>query len=267
MKTTFLENIIAYKKQFVRKSKIREPLSYLRRQITKLPKPKRLSEAIVKDPKDTGIIAEIKRRSPSRQFNKVKDIIALAQEYEKNGASAISVLTDEKFFGGSLADLQLVKASVSIPVLRKDFIIDEYQIYQSRAYGADAVLLIAAILPEKKLMRLWRIATKLGMEVVVEVHNEIELDVAVGFLWYRPANIIGINNRDLSTLKVDLDTARRLLPLIPISLFKIVESGIHTRRQIREFLRRGADGFLIGDVLLKSRSPGKRLKELIYGKS
>ncbi|MFH0889372.1 MAG: indole-3-glycerol phosphate synthase TrpC [Planctomycetota bacterium] len=263
MKLTFLENVIKYKNESVRKNKRTEPFSYLKSRIAILPKPKKLGDAILKG---SGIIAEIKRRSPTKEFPNVINCIALAQEYEKSGASAISVLTDDRYFGGSLADLQQVKACINIPVLRKDFIIDEYQIYQSRAYGADAVLLIAAILPDKKLIKLWNIAAKLGMAALVEVHNKVELDAAVGFLWHNPDSIIGINNRNLATLKVDLNTASRLLTFIPLSVIKIIESGMKNRKQMNRLIREGANGFLIGGTLLESSSPGKKLRELIYGK-
>lgn len=256
----FLKDVIRYKKESVRKNKRAEPLSYLKSRIAIMPKSKKLGDSILKG---SGIIAEIKRRSPTKEFPSVINCITLAQEYEKSGASAISVLTDDRYFGGSLADLQQVKACINIPVLRKDFIIDEYQLYQSRAYGADAVLLIAAILPDKKLIKLWNIATKLGMEALVEVHNEVEVELATDLL---RRGIIGINNRDLSTLKVDFNTAYRLLPFIPVNQVKIVESGIKTRRQISKCIRYGANGFLIGELLLKSRSPGQKLKELIYGR-
>jgi indole-3-glycerol phosphate synthase len=261
MKRSFLEDVIAYKKQCIRRSKIAEPLSYLRNQIRRLPKPRSLSNAILKG---SGIIAEIKRRSPSRHFGKVNDIIALAEVYEKNGACAISVLTDEKFFGGSLLDLQQVKAAVSVPVLRKDFIIDEYQIYQSRAYGADAVLLIASVMDDPHLMRLYKVVRRLGIEALIEVHNQGELMAVMDLFFSKQGVIMGINNRDLRTLKVDLETSRYLLLWVLMPMIRIVESGIHTRRQIREFFRRGADGFLIGEALLESPSPGKRLRELIW---
>lgn len=260
---TFLNDVIRHKIQSIAKDWITEPITLLRKRIARLPRPKKLSAAILKG---SGIIAEIKRRSPSKEFPRVRNIVSLAREYEKNGAAAISVLTDERYFGGSITDLQAVKAVVKAPVLRKDFIIDEYQIYQARAYGADAVLLIASILKKPQMKRLLRLAGSLGMEALVEVHNRPELNTALGLL--KGGGIIGINNRNLATLKVDLETGRCLLPrLSGANMIKIMESGIKTKRQIKEFRRLGADGFLIGGALLNARLPGLKLKEMCYDKS
>ncbi len=263
MTTNFLSDVIRYKRQCVTLDKATEPLVWFKKRIGRMPKLRNLSGAIRKG---SGIIAEIKRRSPSKVFPRIVDIVSLAREYEKNGATAISVLTDERYFGGSITDLQAIKAAVKVPVLRKDFIIDEYQVYQSRACGADAVLLIASILKKPQMKRLLRLAGALGMEALVEVHNGPELNSVLGLLNGR--GIIGINNRNLATLKVDLDTGRRLLPrLNGTKMIKIIESGIKTKRQITEFRRLGADGFLIGGALLDARSPGRKLKEMYYDKS
>ncbi|MEK7309891.1 MAG: indole-3-glycerol phosphate synthase TrpC [Planctomycetota bacterium] len=265
MSKNFLKDVIKYKRAVIRRDKRIEPLAVLKKKIKKLPAPRGLDNALIKG---SGIIAEIKRRSPSvRGFPNAADSIKLARDYEKNGASAISVLTDEKYFGGSVDDMQQVKRSVKLPILRKDFIIDEYQIYQSRAYGADAVLLIVSILNDEQLVRFHKIITALGMEALIEVRDEMEMMTATGRFMIRDGVIIGINNRDLRTLKVDLDTARRLLWMVPMPMTRIVESGIQTRRQLKQLFRLGADGFLIGGALLKASSPGKRLRQLIYGKS
>jgi len=264
MNKNFLKDVIKYKGAVIRNDKRAEPLAILKTMIRKLPAPLKLSESLLKG---SGIIAEIKRRSPSvKRFPNADDIVKLAQDYKKNGASAISVLTDEKSFGGSPDDMQQVKRRVKLPVLRKDFIIDEYQIYQSRAYGADAVLLIASILDDNQLVRFHNIITALGMETLIEVHNQSELSAVENLFMIKKGVILGINNRNLGTLKVNMDTAQWLLRLAPVNMIRVVESGIRTRRQIKQLFRLGADGFLIGGSLLKSPSPGKRLRQLIYGK-
>lgn len=265
MSKNFLQDVIKYKRAVISHDKRVESLAVLKRRIRKMPAPRGLNDALIKG---SGIIAEIKRRSPSVSgFPNAGDIVKLARDYEKNGASAISVLTDGKYFGGSLDDMQLVKKSVKLPVLRKDFIIDEYQIYQSRVYGADAVLLIVSILDDKQLVRFHKIITGLGMEALIEVHDEGEMMAATGLFMIKNGVIIGINNRDLRTLEVGTDTAVRLLWMVPMPMTRIVESGIRTRRQLKQMFRLGADGLLIGGALLKAPSPGRKLKELIYGKS
>ena len=264
MSNNFLQDVIKYKRVVIKRDKRAEPLAALKRQIRKLSRPRKLSEALLDG---SGIIAEIKRSSPSvKRFPNTDDIIKLARDYKKNGASAISILTDEKYFGGSPADMQQIKRHVKLPVLRKDFIIDEYQIYQSRAYGADAVLLIASVLDDNKLVRFHKIITALGMEALIEVHDEAEMIAVTRRFLLKDGVIIGINNRDLRTLKMDMDTAVRLLWLVPVPMTRIVESGIKTRQQIKQLFRLGADGFLIGGALLKAPSPGRKLKELIYGR-
>lgn len=196
-----------------------------------------------------GIIAEIKRASPSKGWiRKDLDAAETARAYARGGACAVSVLTERRFFGGSLEDLRAASdACGTIPALRKDFVLDEYMIAESRACGADLVLLIVAVLGEET-ERMIRTASRYGMEALVEVHDEAELDVAVR----SGATIIGINNRDLATLRVDLDTARRLLPLAPRDAVKVVESGISSRGEVRRFHALGADAFLIGESLARS---------------
>jgi indole-3-glycerol phosphate synthase len=280
MSSNFLNAVLEYKKRVIACDRRAEPLTALKRRIARLPAPRSDAHerptgtsgrrfAIALATGSSGIIAEIKRRSPRvKSFANASDIKALARVYEQNGAAAISVLTDNKFFGGSLADLQEVKATVNIPVLRKDFIIDEYQIYQSRAYGADAILLIAAILSKNDMAGLLQLSNNLGLETLVEVHNESELKTVIDVLRRgSPVRVIGINSRNLATLKMDMKLPARLLPLIPNTLIKVVESGIKTAAQIKRFRSCGADGFLIGGALLKAPSPGKRLRQLIYGKS
>jgi indole-3-glycerol phosphate synthase len=205
------------------------------------------------------VIAEIKRSSPSHgALADVHDVARLAQTYEQAGASAVSVLTDRLFFGGSLADLLQVRDAVSLPILRKDFIIDPIQIWEARVAGADAVLLIAAALPPKQLNSLFETAMNLGMTPVVEVHDEAEL---ARVLELNP-RIIGINNRNLSTLQVDLETFVRLRPLVPEGILVLAESGISGPEDIARLREAGADAFLIGTALMRSQDPGAALRRL-----
>jgi indole-3-glycerol phosphate synthase len=206
-----------------------------------------------------SIIAEVKKASPTAgTINKACSAEELAQLYERGGAAAISVLTDEKFFAGSLEDLRAVKNKVSLPVLRKDFIIDEYQVYESKLYGADAILLIASILSFAKLNTFFQIAEELGLDVLVEVHSyeDIARAVEIG------AKLIGINNRNLTDMTVDIKTTLKLLPLIPFDKVVISESGINTLTQIRILLTEGVDGVLIGEMLARSQNPDFLLRRL-----
>jgi indole-3-glycerol phosphate synthase len=207
-----------------------------------------------------AIIAEVKRRSPSRGLLRADFApVRIALEYESHGAAAVSVLTDATFFGGSDADLTAVKDAVTLPVLRKEFIIDPYQIYETRAIGADALLLIAAILTEGQLRGYRELAESLGMSALVEIHNREELARALSC----GARIIGINNRDLKTFVTDIRTSVELAPLIPKDRIAISESGIRTRGEIETLLKAGIRAFLIGEMLIASLEIGPKLKELL----
>ncbi|HNQ34550.1 MAG TPA: indole-3-glycerol phosphate synthase TrpC [bacterium] len=206
------------------------------------------------------IIAEIKRASPSRgPIRPGLDPVGTARGYQEAGAAAISVLTESGFFRGSLADLAAVKTAVSLPVLQKEFILEEYQIFEGRAAGADAILLITAILPADRLAGLYRLSRDLGLAPLVEVHDERELETALAL----GAELIGINNRNLKSLEVNLETGRRLLSLIPPDRTAIIESGLKTREKIGEFLRLGARAFLIGESLLSRPDPAAALREML----
>ncbi|MEK7678856.1 MAG: indole-3-glycerol phosphate synthase TrpC [Deltaproteobacteria bacterium] len=209
---------------------------------------------------DIRIIAEVKKASPSKGvIRDVFDPLALAKEYEANGASAISVLTEEKYFQGSLEYLRLIKEKTGLPVLRKDFIIDEYQIYEARSAGADAVLLIAAILDEKALKNFIWLTEALGMAALIEVHDEEEIKKALE----AGASLIGVNNRDLKTFKVDINATIRLLPLVPKDKILVSESGLSAREEILMLKKAGASAFLIGTALVKEKDAGKKLRELL----
>lgn len=206
------------------------------------------------------VIAEIKRRSPSvPAFRHGGDPARLARTYRDNGAAAISIVTDAPNFGTGLGDVTFVRTAVGLPVLVKDFVIDDYQVLEARAAGADALLLIARILAPAPLARLLGRVRELGMEALVECHDEadVEQSVAAG------ARIIGVNNRDLGTLATALGTCERLLPLVPAGVLRVAESGIWYRVDVVELARRGADAFLVGGALLSSADPGRKLRELL----
>lgn len=211
---------------------------------------------------DIRIIAEVKKASPSKGVIKEAfDPLAIAREYEEAGAAAVSVLTDELYFQGSLSHLEIIKNDLILPVLRKDFIIDPYQVYESRDAGADAVLLIAAALPAlgaDGLQGLLNLTASLGMAALVEVHDEAELETALS----SGAQIIGINNRDLKTLQVDISTTMRLAPLVPDDRIVVSESGIKSHDDIVRLKGAGVSAFLIGEALMREKDASKKLKEL-----
>jgi indole-3-glycerol phosphate synthase len=207
-----------------------------------------------------AIIAEAKKASPSKgllstDFNPAR----IAQAYERGGAAAMSVLTDGHFFQGSLVDLEAARAAVSLPVIRKDFNIDSAQIAQAAANGADAILLIAAILTERELRDFREAAGRFGMAALVEVHNRKELDSAIA----AGSRIIGVNNRNLGTFEVTLDTSLRLAEAMPDNVVRVSESGIHSAADIRRLRAAGFSAFLIGERLMKSGDPEKALAELL----
>ena len=205
---------------------------------------------------DCAIIAEVKRRSPSRGVIREDfDPVRIAGEYERYGAAAVSVLTDETFFGGSDADLTAVKSTISLPVLRKEFIIDPWQILETRAIGADALLLIASILGESQLREYREIAASLGLASLVEVHDRRELETALR----AGAEIIGINNRDLKTFTTDIGISLALAPLVPANRIVVSESGIRSRAEIEVLKQAGVRVFLIGETLIASPVIGTTL--------
>jgi Indole-3-glycerol phosphate synthase len=256
MQTTFLEEILSLKRarveQAKRRSKIQNPKSEIRNR-----KPYRLREALQKD--RVNIIAEIKRASPSKGIiNDKIDVAETARAYERGGACAISVLTEEDRFRGSLEDLRAARAVVNLPILRKDFIFDEFQIEEAEAAGTDVILLIVAMLDKKDLERLYKFADSLGLDVLVEVHTLAELETAASL----GAKIIGVNNRDLHSFKVSLDVSRELIKHAPKDALMIAESGISTKEEILELRRLGFSGFLIGESLMRSENAANSLASL-----
>lgn len=224
--------------------------------------PHALKQCLSRD--SINVIAEFKRRSPSKGLIRA-DVAAkeVARLYEAAGAVAISVLTEEDYFGGCLADLQEIKETVSLPVLRKDFIIDESQIYESAVAGADAVLLIVAALKDDVLERLRGLAEDgLRMDALVEVHTEYELERAIGC----GAKLIGVNNRDLKTFEVSLGTSISLAALAPDNLVLVSESGLQSHAELLQLRAVGFDGFLIGETLMREKNPGGALRALATGR-
>jgi len=206
------------------------------------------------------IIAEVKKASPSKGVIREDfDAVALAREYEQNRAAAISVLTEEAFFLGKLEYLALIKAEVNLPVLRKDFILDEYQVFESRAAGADAVLLITNILGEKRLKTLISLTEDLSMTPLVEVHDRAELHMALR----AGAGLMGINNRDLRTFRTYISNTEKLAPLVPEGTVVVSESGINTPGDIKRLMKTGVHAFLVGEALTREKDAGAKLRELM----
>jgi indole-3-glycerol phosphate synthase len=206
-----------------------------------------------------AVIAEIKKASPSRGLLREDfDPGQIAASYEKGGAACLSVLTDIDFFKGADAYLQQARAACSLPVLRKDFIVDPYQVYEARVLGADAVLLIVAALNDAMLLELLQLTTHLGMDALVEVHDAGELERALA----TPAPLLGINNRDLRSFETSLDVTLDLLEHIPEDRIVVTESGIHTVEDVALMRARGVNAFLVGEAFMKASEPGERLAEL-----
>jgi indole-3-glycerol phosphate synthase len=211
-----------------------------------------------------SLIAEHKRRSPSagpiREGLALEDVVGA---YERGGAAALSVLTEGPSFGGSLDDLRAARAATQLPILRKDFIVDRYQLYEALAAGADAVLLIVAALPPPELARLHDAASSLGLAVLVEVHDERELDAAAGV----GALLIGINNRDLTTLRVDITRTHELLPGVPAGAIVVAESGLRSRADLDELADAGVDAVLVGEALMRSPEIEAACRSLMQGRA
>ncbi len=247
----FLSEIIKLKRKRLEKAKAIRDFEQLKKsalEVRKIAKSHRLRENLERN--SINIIAEIKRASPSKGvINDKIDIAETARNYEKGGACAISVLTEEDRFKGSLQDLEIVRQNVSLPILRKDFIFDEFQIYEAAEAGADVILLIAAMLDDEVLLKLHRLAeVDLGLDVLAEVHTPEELNRVekIG------AHIIGVNNRDLQSFTVSLDVSRELIKHAPKDTLIIAESGISTKEEILELRELGFSGFLIGETLMRS---------------
>jgi indole-3-glycerol phosphate synthase len=251
-----LDRIIETKKEEVARLKKTTTVSALRNTITGLAPCRDFRAAI--SGKACAIIAEVKCASPSRgRLLEYFDPLRIAATYEENGAAAISVLTDEEYFAGKKLHLTQIRQKVKLPLLRKDFIIDPYQIYETRAIRADAVLLIAALLKDR-LMEFIEIARDAGLYQLVEIHTRAELDLALA----AGAEIIGVNNRNLDTFITDINICKKLSSLIPQDKIVVAESGISRRQDIEDLMLSGIHAFLIGEALVTAADSGKKLKEL-----
>lgn len=253
-----LEKIVSYKRKEVDLKKSLIPISHFEKSLLFEWTPISLCKELKKG--RSGIIAEHKRRSPSKEvINQKANLKEVVKGYENAGVSGISVLTDSTFFGGSLDDLLLARAAVQIPLLRKDFIIDEYQIVEAKAHGADVILLIASILQKDEIKSLSELARSLGLEVLMEIHNETELKKAI----MPSLDMIGVNNRNLKTFEVNLNTSKSLAEMIPPNFIKVSESGISTAKAIKELSEFGFQGFLIGEHFMKNDDPGDSARQFI----
>lgn len=243
---------------------VRQDLAARRKPLAQLQEAMDLA-APVRDPlgtllsKHMSVIAEVKRSSPSKgELATIADPATLAEKYERAGASIISVLTEARRFGGSLADLDAVRSRVSIPILRKDFMVDEYQFFEARAHGADVVLLIVAALSDSQLIDFHQLAQGLGMRALVEVHTHEELERALEI----SPDIVGVNSRNLKTLDVDALVFSELLPLIPTDVVRVAESGISKRSDVEFAENNGATAILVGEALVRSADPERTMREL-----
>ena len=257
--TTILDEIVAHKHKEIEHQKHFVSLESIKSKARDSADLRDFSGAL----KSTGpsVIAEIKRASPSRGLIREDfEPAEIAKSYEQCGADCLSVLTDERFFQGSSAALTAAREVVDLPVLRKDFIVDEYQIYETRAMPADCVLLIEATLGRQQLKDYFSLATSLGLCVLVEVHDESELSQAIDI----KASLVGINNRNLKTFETDLEVTERLAPLAPNGTLLVSESGIHTRADITRIQRCGVSAFLVGEAFMRKKDPGRALRELFF---
>lgn len=255
-----LDEIVAHKRGEVAAARARRPLSELSAACRDLPPAREFTGALRPvGAQRVRVIAEVKRASPSKGvIAGALDPAAQAGRYAAAGAAAVSVLTDFKYFGGSLDDLVAVRRAVDAPVLRKEFIVDEYQLWEARAAGADAVLLIVAALPPSALRDLFHASKGVGLATLVEAHTAAELDQALAL----GAPVVGVNNRNLQTLETSLATSVALLPRIPSGTVAVAESGIHRRADVEQVVAAGAHAVLVGEALVRAADVGAKLREL-----
>ncbi len=256
-----LDDILAHKTQEVAAARAKVALAELRALLADAQAPRGFAAALRRRAENgTAIIAEVKKGSPSKGIIRADfEPVAIARSYQQAGAACLSVLTDSRFFHGELAYLPRIAEAVSLPLLRKEFIVDPYQIYEARAHRADAVLLIAAALSLNEMQDFAGLATELGLDVLLEVHDEAELELALQV----PVEMIGINNRNLKTFHTDLATTERLLPSIPAEKIVVAESGINSRADIVRLTRAGARAFLVGESLMREADIETKLQSLL----
>lgn len=255
---TVLDEIIAHKRQEVNSQKTHTPLDSIRTTNADLPELRGFEAALRSQ--QLGVIAELKKASPSKGLIRADfDPTSIAQSYAVNSAACLSILTDERFFQGSTLALRSARKATSLPVLRKEFIVDEYQIHETRLLPADCLLLIVSALEQSELKNFFDLALELGLDVVVEVHDEAELERALTI----GAQLVGINNRDLKTFRTDLAVTERLVALMPAGVHAISESGIRTHEDIERLQRTGVNSFLVGEAFMRESDPGQALRNLI----
>lgn len=254
--TSVLDSIIQGVKEDLEVRKNSVSLSELKSLVDEVPRALPAAELLHKS--SFSVISEVKRASPSKgHLSDIPDPASLALEYQKGGAQVISVLTEQRRFGGNLADLDAVRRKVSIPILRKDFMVDEYQVWEARAHGADVILLIVAGLADNQMAELNELAANLGMSVLVEIHDELELDKALAI----NPKLLGVNARNLKTLDVSLDVCHSLIPKIPDHILAIAESGISSTDQVEALVLSGARAVLVGEALVTGGTPAKTVRE------
>ena len=236
----------------------RLPMGQLHEQLQQAPAIRDCLSALLTE--DISVIAEVKRSSPSKgALAEISDPAGLAAQYQEAGATVISVLTEQRRFGGSLADLDAVRRAVDLPILRKDFMIDDYQFYEARAHGADVVLLIVAALSKNQLADYYHLAKELGMRSLIEVHTPQELESALDI----SPEIIGVNSRNLKTLEVDSQAFAQLIPQIPSSIARVAESGISSRTEVEFAHQNGATAILVGEALVRAGDPHVAINQLL----
>lgn len=262
-----LARILEHKEAEVRHKRSRGYLSELKGKIRDAPTP--LGFAVTLDATRSStspaLIAEVKKASPSLgllrpEFQDRFDHVGIARTYQEAGASALSVLTDKDFFQGSLDYLRDIKQAIPLPALNKEFMVDDIQFYEARAYGADAVLLIVGALERRQMVDFHALAKELSLDVLIETHHERELDTVLE--WIPDVRMIGINNRDLDTFTTDLTVTKRLAPRIPSDKLIVSESGIHKRDHVEQLLEMGVHAMLIGESLIRAKSSGDKIREL-----
>jgi indole-3-glycerol phosphate synthase len=256
-----LDDIVAYKREELATQKLLVSLVRLQAMPLFTQSPPSFMSG-VRDKKGRSIIAEVKKASPSKGVIRADfDPLALAKTYAANGAAAMSVLTEKKFFQGSLEYVRLIREHVKLPLLRKDFLFDPYQVYEARAFGASAILLIVAILTDNQIIELQDLARSLGMDCLVEVHDELELERALRC----GVSLLGINNRDLRTFHTTIETSERLMRLVPSEVTVVSESGLSKVEQLARLEAQGVRAFLIGETFMAAPDPGKPLREMLEG--
>lgn len=259
MGKNILQEIAAMKRIEVAAMKRIIPLEYLREQTADAGRGIISLKESIRNHR-TAIIAEHKRRSPSKgEISAMNNVARIASSYADGGAAGMSVLTDTPYFGGSLTDLAVARANApALPILRKEFIVDEYQLYQARIFGADAVLLIAAMIPAEEIARLNATAHELELETLVEIHNQEELEAVPS-----DADLVGVNNRDLTSFSTDINNSAKLIDSLPTDMVRIAESGIHTPEDIIRLKKVGFNGFLIGEAFMSTPNPVETLHRFI----